>query len=490
MFFKIEHVINDKYKIIDLLGSGGFGEVYKIRDLASSEFKAMKCMIPDLAEEHPELIDMFVKEANATMKAQNQNVVQIFSIEETSCKNKKVKFFTMEYSKDGDLYSFLAYRDSYLSIDNLTEWMRQLLLGLRAINQFIIHRDLKPENILLFSNILKISDFGISKYIEETTRTFTFKGGGTHKYMAPEIWGNISPTPLVDQYSMGMIFYVLATLKHPFSPMPSDRDITEYLRDSHQFKIPQEPGELNSELPEKLNSIIMRMIEKKPESRYKNVDEILSALERIEDEEKTEVPVDLLEIAELAKKSEKKVKVEEMKRAKERKRQEVESLKIRNIFSFNCKELISGFEKIVDSINKQIEPTKIEKSKSSDESLCRAMYSFHGSHLKIHIEPVNKVNEVEDVLGWGYCTIHEYEDGFNLLLQRIKNSSFVKWWALYVQDNPLYNYARHTKPHGVLTLDELNNALRGLHALHIYQVNLREFNETMFIELVKKLVSL
>lgn len=490
MVFNLGHIIYDKYEIVDLIGSGGFGEVYKIKDLDSEDLKALKCLLPHLAEELPELEDMFDEEANASMKVKHQNVVQIFSLEETSFKNKEIKFFTMEYSEDGDLSSFLRKLDTYLSIDNLTEWMRQLLLGLGAINELIIHRDLKPENILLFGNLLKISDFGLSKYIEETTRTFTFKGWGTPQYMAPEIWENISPTHLVDQYSMGMIFYYMAILKHPFYPIPSGGNIFEYLRDSHLFKIPQHPRELNNELPEKLDSIIMRMIEKKPENRFSNVDDILGALETIEEEEKADVPIEFLEIAELAKESEQKVKVENLKRAEERKKREGESQKIRKIFSFYCEELISSYEKIVDLINEQIEPSEIEKSRSSNQPFYRAQYRFHNSYLKIHIEPVSEVNEIEDVLGWGYCTIHEYEDGFNLLLQRIKNSSYGKWWALFVQDNPLYDFAKHTKPHGLFTLDELNNALRGLHAFHIYQVKLREFDEAMFIELVKKLVSL
>jgi len=490
MLFPKSHIINDKYEIIEWAGDGGFGEVYKIKDLASNDIKALKCLLPQVVAAQPELIDLFDKEAYAAMQVEHKNVVKIFSVEETNYQNNKVKFFTMEYTEDRDLDNFIENHNTCLPKEQLLDWMKQLLSGLKAISEKLIHRDLKPSNILIFNNTLKISDFGLSRFIEESTRTLTFKGGGTPQYMSPEVWENKSPTPLVDQYSMGIIFYVLATLSHPFLPIPSGENPYEFLRDKHLFTIPEHPIELNPELPKKLNSIIMVMIEKRPEDRYQNVDDILNALESIEEVEKVEVSSEILDISEIAKKSEKKIKKATLKEAQKRKRQEDERKKIRNIFDFHCKELISSFEQVIDSINEQIEPARIEKSKSPhDQSFYQLMCNFHNSHLKVHIEQVSGVNEVENVIGWGYCIVDEYKDGFNLLLQKSMKSTYARWLAVLVQDSPLYNFAKYTKPHGVLTLDELNNALRGLHASHIYQVRLKEFNKDLFIELAKKLVS-
>ncbi len=489
MIFSLGYIINEKYEILDLIGSGGFGEVYKVKAVDTNDILALKCLLPQIVAEQPELVDIFDDEANAAMQVAHTNVVEIYSNEETEYQGNKIKFFTMEYSDSGDLDEFLKRKETYISLENLKDWIKQLLSGLKAINEKLIHRDLKPQNILIFGNTLKISDFGLSRYIEESTRTLTFKGWGTPQYMAPEIWNDLTPTPHVDQYSMGMIFYVMATLKHPFSPMPSSGNIFEFLRDKHLFEIPQHPKVLNNELPRKLNSIIMRMIEKKPESRYSNVDIILDEIEVIEEKDKPDIPVELIEIAELAKESEHKIKVENLKRAEKRARREEESQNIKKIFNFHCEELLSSFDKVIDTINTQMEPTKIEKSKSSKQPFYSVKYSFQSRGIKIYIEQVYGVNEIEDVIGWGYCTVLEYQDGFNLLLQKIKNGTYGKWRAFFVQDNPLYDYAKHTKPHAVQSLDELNDALRGLHAFHIYQVELREFNESMFIDLVKKLVS-
>ena len=211
MLFNIDHIINDKYKIIDLAGAGGFGEVYKVKDLTSNDIKAIKCLLPQIAAERPELNESFDKEAHAAMEVEHKNVVRIFSIEETTFKNNPVKFLTMEYSEDGDLDKFLRNQETFLTEENIIDWMKQLLLGLKAVNEKLIHRDLKPKNILIFGDVLKISDFGLLRFIEESTRTLTFKGCGTPQYMAPEIWEDLSPTILVDQYSMGIIYYVLCS---------------------------------------------------------------------------------------------------------------------------------------------------------------------------------------------------------------------------------------------------------------------------------------
>ena len=490
MLFNLGHIIDDRYEIIDLIGSGGFGEVYKTKDITLEDFNALKCLLPQIVEEQPELVEMFDEEANAAMQVEHPNVVRIFSIEESNFQNERVKYFTMEYSEDGDLGKFLRNQETYLTIEKLKDWINQLLLGLKAINKKLIHRDLKPGNVLLFGNSLKISDFGLSRYIEESTRTLTFKGGGTPQYMAPEVWEQASPTHLLDQYSMGMIFYVLATLQHPFSPIPSSVNTSEFLRDKHLFSTPQPPKELNAELPDKLSSIIMRMIEKRPTDRFSNLDDILNALENIEEEERADVSPEILEIAGIAKKSDQKIKEEGLRKAEQRKRQEEEAVKIRNTFDFHCKELISDFEKIIDYINEKIEPVKIVKRKGSDDSLYYFQCSFHKSLLVVHIEQVGGVDEVEDIIGWGYCYIHENEDGFNLLLQKSSKSSYGKWLALFTQDHPLYNYVKYKKPHGVLNLKELNNALRCIRVSGRYQSKLIEFNEGIFIELVKKLVSL
>ena len=103
--------------------------------------------------------------------------------------------------------------------------MIDIAQGVRAINERLIHRDIKPDNILIDDTHLKIGDFGISKVIDEQTRTMTFKGGQHIFYMAPEGWEGQTNTFKLDVYSVGLVFYEILTLNHPlrqFVPDPND----------------------------------------------------------------------------------------------------------------------------------------------------------------------------------------------------------------------------------------------------------------------------
>lgn len=91
----------------------------------------------------------------------------------------------------------------------------QLAEGMREISKFLVHRDIKPDNILICNGKMKISDFGLSKLAGENTRTLTFKGYGSTKYVAPEAWNNDKNTIQMDIYSMGIVFYELAFYLFP-----------------------------------------------------------------------------------------------------------------------------------------------------------------------------------------------------------------------------------------------------------------------------------
>ena len=90
----------------------------------------------------------------------------------------------------------------------------QLASGMKHINSILVHRDIKPDNILIVDDVLKITDFGLAKYAEATTRSVTFKGYGTKEYCAPEVCKNEKNTIYMDIYSMGIVFYEIATLKY------------------------------------------------------------------------------------------------------------------------------------------------------------------------------------------------------------------------------------------------------------------------------------
>lgn len=166
------------------LGSGGMAEVYLgVRRDAPQKHVALKIPLPGL---HPELRDLFLREAQAAQKVSGPNVVEVVDW------GAEPPFIAFEFIEGPTLERVLVARRGdgrYWPEAELIEMYQQLVDAMASINQEVIHRDLKPANIFVAKGLLKVADFGISKYVGEGTRTKTFKGWGTAPYMAPETWG-------------------------------------------------------------------------------------------------------------------------------------------------------------------------------------------------------------------------------------------------------------------------------------------------------------
>src|SRR6267142_4006201 len=120
----------------------------------------------------------------------------------------------MEYISGGSLAHVLR-AGTPIPLGRTIEMMIDIAQGTKAINEKLIHRDIKPDNVLIEGGKLKIGDFGISKFVDESTRLHTFKGAQHVAYMAPEGWQNQTNTVKLDVYSVGLVFYEILSLKHP-----------------------------------------------------------------------------------------------------------------------------------------------------------------------------------------------------------------------------------------------------------------------------------
>jgi serine/threonine protein kinase len=259
----------NQYEVKSFIGSGMNAEVYKVLDHSDNSIKAMKVSSDVL---------MLKREAEAAKKIIHPNVTRYFEYREVVADGSKVHYIVMEYVPDGNMRGRINKQlesGEFFALDLLLGWMSQLASGLSAINDSLIHRDLKPENILFLKDTPKISDFGLSKYVEEATRTQTYKGEGTHPYMAPETWELAHQSIKTDIYSLGIIFYELVTLQRPFE----GQNWLDW-RQQHKFALPPHPMEKNSQIGYVVDGMIRKMIEKEPSKRYQSAEEVLGVIEQ------------------------------------------------------------------------------------------------------------------------------------------------------------------------------------------------------------------
>ncbi|MBD3329356.1 protein kinase [Candidatus Dojkabacteria bacterium] len=241
----------NEYKIVETLGQGGFGTVYKVEDNNKKVF-ALKTLPQSYTSE--DTFRGLQNEAQNALTIDSENVVKHIYFHDGNVYDDLPPYIIMDYANGGTLREYMA-SDTQEFNEQLTV-IRQLVSGIRAINEKLVHRDIKPENILFHDGVVKISDFGLSKLVEESTRSKSFKGYGTPLYMSPEGWKNQENTSSMDIYSMGIIFYELLTGKYPFEYDPTNSDS---IKEAHLYTNIEPPNQVNTEIPLYLSQIIIKM---------------------------------------------------------------------------------------------------------------------------------------------------------------------------------------------------------------------------------------
>lgn len=260
------------YKILELIGSGGMGKVYKAVDTQTSIVVAVKILNPELLKEQ-ENRKRLASEGILLSSIQSKNIVKIYEYGET----ENHSFIAMEYLSGGTLQDFIE-KNFPVSNEKLISIALQICNGLKEIHQQnIIHRDLKSSNIMFDeTGEIKIMDFGLSKSPLVTTMTTLGTVIGTLGYVAPEQVTNLKVDKRVDIFSLGVILYQMSTGRLPFN---GENEIA--LIHSIFNTKPTLPSELNKNLSFELENMIMKCISKNPEERFKNVDEIILILSKL-----------------------------------------------------------------------------------------------------------------------------------------------------------------------------------------------------------------
>lgn len=270
---------NDKledghYTVLKELGVGGMGVVYHCRDEFLQRDVAIKMLLPELMAD-PKNVEVFTEEARLAARMDHPNIVTVYDIGVENRQSKAHHFVAMEYLPGGNLA--VRTQGAALAVEHALNWMKQLSNGLYfAHRKGVVHQDVKADNIFITTEgDLKIGDFGLARlmankvYINPST-----KGMGTPAYMSPELCRGEQQDQRSDMYSLGILFFEMVTgqlpyrangmiemaMKHTTAPIPSVR-------------------RLNPEVPDVLDRLIRRMMEKSPYDRYQSLNEVLKILD-------------------------------------------------------------------------------------------------------------------------------------------------------------------------------------------------------------------
>ena len=262
------HIIAGRYEVIRLLGCGGMGRVYLVKDRAHGEKEvAMKILHGEQAHDKDQK-QRFLREVQLTSKIHHKNIVRTFDVGTED----DLIYFTMEYIPGKSLEKLM---EEGIKQSQIADIIIQICEGLAAIHEAdIFHRDLKPGNIIVLDDgTIKITDFGIARP-EVSNLTAHNEIIGSIYYMAPEIWLGKKLTASIDLYSLGVMLYELCTGEPPF-----DGDCPGALMRLHLESKPTPPKGVNPAVPPWLNKLILRLLEKSPLERPRSAGEIIDYVE-------------------------------------------------------------------------------------------------------------------------------------------------------------------------------------------------------------------
>jgi serine/threonine-protein kinase len=267
MSFQIGESIGD-YQIIGVLGAGGMGKVYKVKNVISDRVDAMKVLLPNLADD-PELADRFIREIKVLASLNHPNIAGL----RTAFRLDNQLLMVMEYVEGTTLDD--RTKEGRIPLEDAINYISQGLAALGYAHKHgVIHRDIKPANMMLTpDNVIKLMDFGIAKTKSDKKLTQTGTTMGSLFYMSAEqVQGN-ELDGRSDLYSMGVSLYEMVTGTRPFQGK-SDFDIMV----AQLQQVPMAPMQMMPDLPKALNDIIMISLEKDPAKRFQTAEAFAAAL--------------------------------------------------------------------------------------------------------------------------------------------------------------------------------------------------------------------
>ncbi len=262
--------LDGRYELLELIGVGGMADIYRARDVQEDRIVAVKILKTEFAGSE-EFLRRFRNESKAIALLSHPNIVKIYDVGFTD----KVQFIVMEYV-DGITLTDYIEQQGVLKWRDAVHFTVQVLRALQhAHDRGIVHRDVKSSNVMLLRDgTIKVMDFGIARFNRENNKTMSEKTIGSVHYISPEQARGDITDERSDIYSVGVALYEMLTGRKPF-----DGDTPVAIALKHMQSNPKRPTEINETIPEGLEQIVLRAMQKEPQARYQTAGEMISDLE-------------------------------------------------------------------------------------------------------------------------------------------------------------------------------------------------------------------
>ena len=282
----IGKMLDNRYEILERIGTGGMAVVYKAKCHRLNRLVAIKILKSDLAQ-NEEFRRRFNAESQAVAQLSHPNIVSVYDV----CRGGDTEYIVMELIDGITLKQYMEKRGQLNWRESL-HFITQIMRGLsHAHSRGIIHRDIKPQNIMVLRDgSVKVADFGIA-CLADSAQTMTQEALGSVHYISPEQARGDRPDARSDIYSSGVVLYEMLTGRLPF-----EGESAVSVAIQHLSSIPLAPREINPDIPEQLELICMKAMAPDLEHRYQSADAMIADLEAFRKNPDVEMKFDLSDL--------------------------------------------------------------------------------------------------------------------------------------------------------------------------------------------------